>query len=233
MKIAVISDVHQSEFWRRVMEKQDDFDKIIFLGDEFDSWKNSWPFQMENALDIISFKKANPDKVELCWSNHAISYYLNERCSGYQSGYAKDIKEFYISHKNLYNVVYIYDKWLFSHAGISVKWMKCSGIEEISQINDLFREKPNLFRWIGPDGSGNNANEGPLWIRPEALTANYVSGFHQIAGHTEDEQPRIVKRFRQLFIFCDTYDHNYLTVLDTKTNLARFINLMEDTAAGI
>ncbi|MCL2809711.1 MAG: metallophosphoesterase, partial [Treponema sp.] len=122
MKVAVISDIHQTIHWRKLLDKINEFDKIIFLGDEFDCWKNKWPLQMENAQNIIEFKKENPGKIDLCWSNHAISYFLDERCSGYQDEHAIDIKEFYNKYKNLYNPVYIYDKWIFSHGGVSAKW---------------------------------------------------------------------------------------------------------------
>jgi len=225
MKIAIICDIHQSIFWRKIINQKEKIDKIIFLGDEFDCWDNIWPMQMENALDIISFKIDNPEKVDLCWSNHAISYFLDERCSGYQFEHAFDIKEFYKLNKTLFNVIYIYDNWIFSHGGISAKWMKCCGLNDINEINQLFIEKPNFFRWIGPDGYGNNANEGPLWIRPEALINNSVTEYNQVVGHSENVQPKIIRKYKQIFVFCDTPDHNYLTVLDTKTNLVEFINL--------
>ena len=225
MKIAVICDIHQSIFWKKIIEQKDDFEKIVFLGDEFDCWDNKWPLQMNNAVDIVSFKKKNPDKVDLCWSNHAISYYLDERCSGHQNEHAFDIKEFYEKHKSLYNVIYIYDSWIFSHAGVSSKWMKSCEINDIGEINSLFNERPGFFRWIGPDGYGNNAKEGPLWIRPEALINNPVTDYNQIMGHTENIQPKILKKTTQLFIFCDTHEHNYLTILDTVTNEVKFINL--------
>jgi len=225
MKIAVVSDVHQSVFWKKIIDQKDSFDKIIFLGDEFDHWENEWPHQINNANDIIDFKKGNPDKVDLCWSNHAISYFLDERCSGYQSGHARDIKEFYRKHQDFYNPIYIYDGWIFSHAGVSAKWMKHCRINELGGINQMFREKPGLFRWVGPDNYGNNPSEGPLWIRPEALIANHVPKYNQVAGHTENDEPKIVRKYRQIFVFCDTYDHNYLTVLDTGTNDVKFIRV--------
>ncbi|MCL2810202.1 MAG: metallophosphoesterase [Treponema sp.] len=225
MKIAIISDIHQTIYWRKLIDQVNDFDKIIFLGDEFDYWKNKWPLQMDNAENIIAFKKSNPDKIDLCWSNHATSYYLDEQCSGYQRERAVDIKEFYTKYKDLYNVIYIYDNWIFSHGGISAKWMKYCRINNLSEINLLFKERPNFFRWVGPDGYGNNSNEGPLWIRIEALITNYVQGFNQAVGHTENDQPRIVKKYKQLFVFCDTHDHNYLTVIDTGTNAVEFVNL--------
>jgi len=225
MKIAVVSDIHQSVYWRYLIEKENDFDKIIFMGDEFDCWKNKWPLQMNNAENIITFKKSCQEKIDLCWSNHAISYFLNEKCSGYQADHAIDIKEFYKRNKNFYNVIYVYDNWIFSHGGVSAKWMKSCGIDNLSEVNTLFNEKPNYFKWVGPDSYGNNSNEGPLWIRTDALIMNHVHGFNQAVGHTENLQPRIVKKFKQVFVFCDTHEHNYLTVIDTKTNAVEFINL--------
>jgi len=225
MKVAVICDIHQTIFWRIIIDQKDSYDKIIFLGDEFDSWNNEWPLQMDNAQAIVEFKKDNLDKIDLCWSNHAISYFLDEKCSGYQNIYASNIKEFFKKNKELYNAVYVYDNWIFSHAGVSAKWMKSCGLSNVSEINQLFREKPNFFKWVGPDGYGNNANEGPFWIRPDALIKNSVINFNQVAGHTENLLPQIRKKNKQLFVFCDTPDHNYLTVLDTRTNDIEFIDL--------
>jgi len=225
MKVAVVSDVHQTDYWRKIISQKDDFDKIIFLGDEFDCWDNRWPFQMNNAEDIVSFKKNSPEKVDLCWSNHAISYFLDERCSGYQNEHARDIKDFYNKYQELFNPIYIYDNWIFSHAGVSAEWMRRCGINELSEINPLFKGKPGFFRWTGPNDFGNNSNEGPLWIRPEALIINHVSKFNQVAGHTESIEPKITKKDKQIFVFCDTYEHNYLTVIDTENNSVDFINM--------
>ena len=223
MKIAIISDIHQSIYWRKLLNRINDFDKIIFLGDEFDCWKNKWPLQLNNAENIITFKKNYPEKIDLCWSNHATSYYLEERCSGYQREYAVDIKEFYCKYEDLYNVIYIYDKWIFSHGGVSAKWMKCCGIKDLSEVNQLFKERPNFFRWVGPDGYGNNPNEGPLWIRPEALINNHFKGYNQAVGHSELIQPKVVKKNKVKFVFSDTPQHDYLTILDTKTDSVEFV----------
>jgi len=217
MKIAIISDIHQTTHWENIIEQKNDFDKIIFLGDEFDCWTNEWPLQMDNAKNIINFKMDNFDKVDLCWSNHATSYFLDEQCSGYQKVHAIDIKEFYNKYKHLYKVVYVYDKWIFSHAGVSAKWMKSCGINDVHEINRLFEERPNFFRWVGPDGNGNNSNEGPLWIRPEALANNFVKDFNQATGHSEIIMPKIMKVYKTLLVLCDTPQHNYITVLDTES----------------
>jgi len=226
MKIAIISDIHQTTYWEKIIDQVNDYDKIIFLGDEFDCWENKWPLQINNAENIIKFKMANPEKVDLCWSNHATSYFLDEKCSGYQGEHAINIKCFYKKYKDLYNVIYIYDNWIFSHGGVSKKWMNYCRIKDLNEINQLFKERPNFFRWVGPDNYGNNPNEGPLWIRPEALINNHISGYNQVTGHTENVQPKIVKKYKQIYVFCDTFKHNYLTILDTKINSVDFLKWM-------
>ena len=226
MKIAIITDIHGSTYWRVVMKMVDKFDKIIFLGDYFDAWINRWPEQMNNACDIITFKKSFPQKVDLCWANHDTSYYLDEQCSGYQFEYAIDIKEFFKKHKDQLEIVYIYDEWIFSHAGISAKWMSCAGIKTIEEINMLFKKYPDYFRWVGPDGFGNNPNEGPLWIRPESLITNAVKNYNQVVGHTElQDGPKIISKNKLKFVFTDTRKHNHLTIVNTETNEVTFVNI--------
>jgi len=222
MKIAIISDIHQTTHWEKIIKQKSNFDKIIFLGDEFDCWTNKWPLQMENAENIIKFKIDNCDKVDLCWSNHATSYFLDEQCSGYQKTHAIDIKEFYNKYKHLYKVIYVYDNWIFSHGGVSAIWMKHCGLKNINEINSLFEEKPNFFRWVGPNNYGNNANEGPLWIRPDALSDNFINDYNQVTGHTENILPKIMKVKKNLLVLCDTHHHNYITILDTESSKVEF-----------
>jgi len=225
MKIIIISDIHGSDNWKRVIPYKDQFDKIVVLGDEFDSWTNKWPNQMDNALDLIKFKTLNSEKVDLCWSNHATSYFLREQCSGFQPERFIDIKEFYDKNQNLYDAIYIYDNWVFSHAGISKAWMKSCGIKNIRKINRLFRERPNYFRWVGPNGYGDNDNEGPFWIRPISLLKNSIKKYHQCVGHTEGNDPRMLIQDKQIFVFADTKNHDYFVIIDTNTNNVEFVNL--------
>jgi hypothetical protein len=181
---------------------------------------------MDNPCNIIAFKKQFPNKIDLCWANHDTSYHLNEKCSGYQQEYAKDIKSFFKRHKELFNVVYIYDNWIFSHAGISAKWMSCAGIKTPEEINALFKERPNFFKWVGPNSYGDNPNEGPLWIRPQSLMNNAVKNYNQAVGHSEfHDGPKAMIKDEQKFVFTDTGEHNHLTYIDTKTNEVKFAEI--------
>jgi len=227
MKICVVPDIHGTEHWKKIKSPEmiAQFEKIVMLGDEFDHWTIGHNRQMSNAQQIMKFKIKNPEKVCLCWSNHAISYYLDERCSGYQYQHAFDIEEFYRQHKRFFDVVYIFDNWIFSHAGVSDEWMRSCGINDLKEINDLFRSRPNFFRWVGPDNFGDNFNEGPLWIRPAALRETAIGSYNQIVGHTENsELPRIFESKQNTKIVCiDSHQHDNLIELDTITGEVNLI----------
>jgi len=223
MKIAIITDIHGTTYWRYAQKNIDKYDKFIFLGDYFDNWVSEWPGQMNNARNIITFKKDFPEKIDLCWANHDTSYYLNERCSGHQFDHAKEIKDFFTKNKKLLNVVYIYDDWIFSHAGVSAAWMSSAGIKSPEEINALFKERPNFFKWVGPNSYGDNPSEGPLWIRPDSLINNAIKNYNQAVGHTElQDGPKVIIKNNLKYVFSDTREHNYLTTLDTKTNEVGF-----------
>jgi hypothetical protein len=96
--------------------------------------------------------------------------------------------------------------------------MRCAGIKDINEINQLFIENPNFFRWVGPNNYGNNANEGPLWIRPESLYKTSVKRYHQIVGHTEVDSLGYIKSlYSGMNVLCiDSRTHDHLILLDTE-----------------
>jgi metallophosphoesterase superfamily enzyme len=229
MKIIVVPDVHGQDHWKKAKDKIDAADRIVILGDFFDHWTTGYGHQMSNAREIVNFKLQNKDKVCLCWANHDTSYYLDERCSGYQYDFAFEIQEFFRKNKVLFDVVFIFDNWIFSHGGISKEWMKCSGIKSPYAINELFKNKPNYFRWVGPDAYGNNYNEGPFWIRPEALKKTALDNWSFVCGHTEvnDNETKAPIAFNHenkgKIILVDTPGHDNIMEIDTITGEYRII----------
>ena len=130
-KLAIVPDVHGTQFWKEAKEKIDSLDKIIFLGDYLDSYSISGLFnrkgELKNFEEILEFKKTFPEKVTLLLGNHDIGYLFELGCSRqthgemykkYNSLFYENIKLFkiteYIELKN--------DKILFSHAGITHNW---------------------------------------------------------------------------------------------------------------
>jgi predicted MPP superfamily phosphohydrolase len=228
MKIICVPDIHQSNHWRKLLKIDlNTIDKIVFLGDYFDNWENEWPHQGENFENIIQFKKDVPDKIDVLFGNHDTSYLLDERCSGYQHYKAKAIKEMIENSMELMQVISVYDNYIFSHAGVSCEWMRCAGIKDINKINKLFKERPDFFRWVGPDNYGDNINEGPLWIRPESLSRTSVKGCNQIVGHTEVSLLRYNQSpYSGMKVLCiDSRTHENIILLDTETGKFEKVNL--------
>jgi hypothetical protein len=227
LKIICVPDSHQSNHWRKLLKIDlNTIDKIVFLGDYFDCWENEWPYQGENFENIIQFKKDAPDKIDVLFGNHDTSYLLDERCSGHQPYKAIDIKEMIENSMQFMQVVSVYDNYIFSHAGVSFKWMRYAGIKDFNKINQLFKERPNFFKWTGPDVFGNNTNEGPLWIRPASLYRTSIKEFNQIVGHTEVDSLRYKQSpYSRMNVLCiDSRTHDNIILLDTATGNFEKVN---------
>jgi len=223
-KVIVVPDSHGTEHWKRVKPhvEREDIDKIIFLGDYWDSFTKGYNAQLSNFNQIIRFKKRFPEKIELLWGNHETSYYHDERCSGFQHHHSFDIQEILRIYKNFFEIVFIIDNWIFSHGGVSGDWMRRTALKHPSEINQLFKERPAYFAWVGPDSSGNNQYEGPLWIRPGALREFALADWNFCVGHTElreeVKKPVWLEHKTGKILLTDSGKHNCIFELDTITN---------------
>ena len=75
MRILVIGDIHAETSWKKFADIEQllqsnvfetEYNKYIFLGDYFDSFKITTDKMKRNFYDIIRLKKNYPDKVVLC-----------------------------------------------------------------------------------------------------------------------------------------------------------------------
>jgi predicted phosphodiesterase len=188
MKTIVIGDIHGRTVWKKIVNQY--FDKFIFIGDYVDTHESITPNQqLENLLDIIEFKKRNPDKVILLWGNHD-HHYLNvgERYSGFQSVMFPTFNYIYKQNIELFQMVHIQDNILFSHAGLSKVW--CDNNDVIinenleQQINELFYGRPSVFNFTGRDIYGDSHESNPIWIREKSLSESKIPGYVFVVGHT-------------------------------------------------
>jgi predicted phosphodiesterase len=210
MKILVIPDPHGSDHWKTIERRVNEFDKIIFLGDYFDSPVLPYARQMKNFKNIMAFAAKHQAKVELCIGNHDLAYLSGQDCSGHQWGHKSDIRKILFQNLDRLQVVYKHGDWLFSHAGFSKLWMQKQGLQTPEEANGLLRCNPSALEWVGPEGYGNNPNESPVWIRPNSLIMNAIDGFNQCVGHTEivpEMEPKGITQFGKKFLFVDTRDH--------------------------
>lgn len=140
MKYLVIPDIHSRKFWREAIANNIEIvDKVIFLGDYLDPYADELeenPELMECKYfgdvqsnltmlnDIISLKKNEPNKYILLTGNHSDSYIWSK----FSAASRTDYKNWELYHKFFYqnlgyfNLVWIENNVIFSHAGISEEW---------------------------------------------------------------------------------------------------------------
>jgi len=147
MKVLVIPDIHGRKFWRKVIEKNcDNVDKIIFLGDYLDPYSNELEENpelmeckssndciklLEMLEDIISLKKKEPNKYILLTGNHTDSYIWSKFHAATRTDYRNWEKyhKFFSQNLEYFNLVWIENDVIFSHAGISEGWAKAFAVE--------------------------------------------------------------------------------------------------------
>lgn len=242
MKTIIIGDLHGSQHWKSILNSSKSYDVVVFLGDYFDSKIFSFEQQMNNFLDIMELKAKNPNNVITLIGNHDHAYrsvIRHTTISGYQ-------------HENQYAIGSVVDKFcdcdylqigyevniktVCTHAGISEAFLDyCFGsyniFDVVDDLNELYKTEPTTFSFCGPESSGDNILESPLWIRPAALRKSIskfkTNGICQIVGHTTVDKINM-KPIDVLFVdsintegSCLIKDHNitYKTIVSKNQSL--------------
>ena len=195
-RIIALGDIHGRINWKQIVEKElDKSDKIIFMGDFFDSHDDiSAEDQISNFLEILDFKKANMDKVILLIGNHCFHYtgYAYSPYSGYQYGAAPRIREILLEalKEDLMQMCYKHDIYVFTHAGVTKTWASDNNIDlddMENSINELFKTRPKVFDFTMGDNysqTGNDITQTPIWVRPQALLNDAIEDIIYVVGHT-------------------------------------------------
>lgn len=211
MKRVVIGDIHGNSGWKNIVDRHQDADEFIFVGDYLDPYRDSTLTNfmqrintLANFKDIVKFRDENPDKVVLLFGNHDIHYFSAEiPCSRYD--------EFYVDYasskfRELFNqkkikVAHGFEGVIVSHAGISPYWFhkntgetmdSLSNTQIVDKVNQLAYDKLSAFYFDMNDKSwcGEYEFQSPMWIRPETLRfcISSLKGnkkINQVVGHTK------------------------------------------------
>jgi len=201
-KFISIGDLHGRAHWKSIVNKNNDPNtKFIFIGDYVDSFEILNDPMINNLLDIIAFKKANPDNVILLWGNHDLEYLYyprNRDIGGFRPEIASQLNWIFKDNQDLFQVAYQYENYLWTHAGISTKWYnwvdevindpkyKEDTLAEILNNIQYSADAPCLHhigkkrtKWGGGIGYG-----GVTWADIDETREGIIPGFHQIVGHT-------------------------------------------------
>lgn len=189
MKILINPDIHGRVFWKYSIEHKDEFDKIIFLGDYLDAYSPDLLVnEKDNFKEIIQFKKDNLDKVILLLGNHDC-HYINSKIlhsSRYNPFKANIYHKLFNNNLDLFQLVYIYNKYLFSHAGVYEEWLKMCDLNLDNLINyDLDKLAPYL-NVLDSHRGGLGSIGSCIWadIR-DSETEKLLKGYYHIFGHTQ------------------------------------------------
>jgi len=171
MKTVIIGDIHGRISWEKIVEKENDADRFIFVGDYFDTHEDIRIIvQLHNFKRLIDFKKESKADVIMLIGNHDFHYmpFANETYSGHQRGHHHTIQTLLMENINELSMCYKMDNYLFSHAGVSSKWleywgtkMKVNMKDDVDVIvNDLFIGSPRAFKFAGWDPYGDSDIKG-------------------------------------------------------------------------
>jgi predicted phosphodiesterase len=109
MKTIIISDVHGRDMWKYIIN-QEQPDRVVFLGDYFDSFDIPGIDQIHNFKQIIEYKNSHQSEVILLIGNHDYHYFPEigfTGTSGYQAKIAININ-YIINEIKLSNVFLIF-----------------------------------------------------------------------------------------------------------------------------
>ena len=237
MKTVVLGDTHGRSVWKLITHLENP-DRVIFIGDYFDSFDIKGVDQLNNFQDIIAFKESGQCEVIMLIGNHDHHYFPeigNTGTSGYQHLFAPSIQYVIGENRKHLQMAYQMDKFLFTHAGVSPVFMDQvfgQGGWDKDNVVELLNEKmtyqPKTFEFNGLESSGDNQCQTPIWIRPRSLmSANkkhekgLKKDYVQIVGHTQMKELDLIgsdKFTGGRYYFIDTLDTSgeYLIIEDNK-----------------
>ena len=242
MKTVVIGDVHGRSLWKLIVN-QENPDRVIFIGDYFDSFEISGVEQIQNFKEIIEYKEKSGKEVIMLVGNHDHHYYPEvgyTGTSGYQSRIAPSITQVINENRQHLQIAYSFDEFLFTHAGVSPTFMDGEFGEEgwvednvVELLNDLFKYKPKSFDFNGTDPYGDNTYQTPIWIRPRSLMAvnkkhnkGLKKKYIQIVGHTQVKKLDLIGAQkaaggRYYLIDCQESTGEYLVIQDGELSVGQ------------
>lgn len=228
MKVIALGDTHGRLNWKDITTKEADADKIVFIGDYFDTHDDISPEQqLSNFNEIVAYKRANMDKVVMLIGNHDYHYMnlVTDTYSGYQRGYAKEFNQAIEEAlaDDLMQMCYTHAHFVFTHAGVTRTWCTNSGIdinlrgiELENAINMLFKKNRIFFSFqMGGNfsQSGNDITQPPIWVRPYSLLTDMLDDIICVCGHTTVERLGLMDELPKLILIdCLGKSGEYLTI---------------------
>ena len=152
-KVYIVPDVHGREFWHDV-EKLENYDKIIFLGDYVDPYPHegvATPKGLACLREVIKFAKEH-ENVVLLMGNHDSTYMISNLLCECRTDYENfpEIAKVFHDNKEMFKLAYYMETEqgpvIFTHAGLFTDWLEDhefpieAGQELVDKLNEQFYE---------------------------------------------------------------------------------------------
>ena len=174
-KCLVIPDMHNNFQTAEQIIRDEKPDKIVFLGDYFDSLYDTDRDAAETAKWLVKSLKTK-NRIHL-FGNHDLGYMTsnpNLRCSGFAEEKYYSIKKQSVPWKELRAYYWLDENWLCTHAGVSYDFLRQQGSSKTSSIHKVLdlskKDLENIddasfihaFFQVGSFRGGSNVVGGPL-----------------------------------------------------------------------
>lgn len=217
MKALFVGDIHNHNYIFNDVERLDkeyNFDRIIFIGDYVDDWGTTNHESLKTLDKIFELKNSKPNKYTFLIGNHELSY-LGYKCAGHMTE-LEDVMEMKLKESidllDLYTSVQCGDEeYICTHAGITntyIKNMLCGKDkwkEELEELNKHKLQCLYMLDLVSYTRGGSSSFSSFVWTDlREHLFYNQKEDPiipYQIIGHTP------VKTIidENGFIFIDTH----------------------------
>ena len=190
MATLVIPDIHNqtdhADYWLQTQR----YDRVVFLGDYFDSEGDSPHIARRTALWLR--KRIENTKDVFLIGNHDIAYMFPKTealiCTGFSKEKARSIRAVLgPEHWSRLKFAHAEQGWLLSHAGFHPTWVENPSQEWILKRAALAMKRVKKkvidpLLGVGQDRGGAQKHGGPLWMDWENFRP--IPGINQIVGHT-------------------------------------------------
>jgi hypothetical protein len=223
MKILIIPDIHQKHKHAEKIISHVKADKIIFLGDYFDSHtEDNSGLSTEKTAIWLKESVMKDNRVHL-FGNHDLPYFIHQyytECPGWTPKKHELINiHMKIEHWEKLKFYHFEGDWLFTHAGLTAMHLK-PGFNSVQQMLAYDNEKA-MEALISTNDHYFYTQRmdvlGPLWIRPpDGYMFVPIQGLNQMFGHTYTNPPWTFNWSGGQNIDLDSWLHYYAILEDGK-----------------
>jgi hypothetical protein len=215
MRTLVISDIHHRHVQAQILIDNVPCDRIVLLGDYFDSFGDSVCDANNTAIWLKEMVLSNP-KITPLFGNHDQSYIWswnhNAHCSGYKESKRNAIRRI-LNHEDFKKLkAFTVDQgYVLSHAGLTGEiWKEYKNIDRgptsldvfISDLQKLVDRNIHIFEICGNpplfnagwDRDGTQRHGGLTWVDWKSFVP--VNGINQIVGHTIQPEVKILIQYK-------------------------------------